>query len=69
MYAHDRVAGSEVQASGGDQLLLHPTVVWGSGPVLIFAVVSLPVYRSFRDPVQQDRGRVGAGVTYVFGVE
>ena len=65
--ARDMLAGTDVAASGGDELLLHPTVVWGAGPVLVFAVVSLPVYRSFRDAVQQDRWRVGLGLTCVFG--
>jgi hypothetical protein len=65
-YARDVVAGAEVRESGGDQLLLHPTLVWGAGRFLVFAVVSLPVYRSVRDPAQQDRWRAGAGVTYAF---
>ncbi len=65
--ARDVLAGSEVTSSGGDELLVHPTVVWGTGPVLVFAVVSLPVYRDFRNPVQQDRWRAGVGITYVLG--
>jgi hypothetical protein len=67
LYARDELAGADVAASGGEELLLHPTVVYGRGPVLVFAVVSVPVQRSFRDPVQQDRWRAGFGVTYVFG--
>jgi hypothetical protein len=66
-YARDTLAGAPPAASGGDELLLHPTVVWGAGSVLVFAVVSLPAHRDFAQPLQQDRWRVGGGVTYVLG--
>jgi len=66
-YFRDREAGVTVQDSGGSELLLHPTLVMGPGSnLLLFALVSVPVARSFRDPLQQDRWRVGTGVTYLF---
>lgn len=54
--------------TGGWEILLHPTVVWGpGGDVLLFAMGSIPVVRSFRNEAQQDRWRVGAGVIYLIG--
>jgi hypothetical protein len=35
--------------------------------LLVFAVVSLPVQRAFRDPAQQDKWRAGLGITCVLG--
>jgi hypothetical protein len=66
-YARDVAAGRAVEDSGGNELLLHPTIVWGKGSVLAFAVVSVPVQRELRTPLPQDRWRAGFGVTYVFG--
>lgn len=66
-YARNVSAGAEVAASGGDELLLHPTIVWGREPLLVFAMMSIPVYREMRDPLAQDRWRAGLGLTYLFG--
>jgi hypothetical protein len=48
-------------------LLLHPTVVYSPGhDVLFFGVVSVPLWRHFRDPAAQDGYRFGTGVVYAW---
>lgn len=64
-YARDRVNGRPDPNTGGDVLLIHPTVVYSPGHgLLLFGVVSVPVWRDFRDSAAQDRYRFGAGVVY-----
>jgi hypothetical protein len=64
-YARDRAAGRLDPNSGGDELLLHPTVVYSPGHGLLwFGMASLPVWRSFQDPTAEDRYRFGTGVVY-----
>jgi hypothetical protein len=66
-YFRNRAGGATVQDSGGWEMLVQPTVVWGPGSnLLVFATTGVPVVRRFRDPLQQDRWRVGAGITYLF---
>src|SRR5262249_22537523 len=52
-----------VDASGGWELLVSPTIV--GSPVAhlrLFALVSLPVAQSYRSDAQTDRWRLGAGL-------
>ena len=66
-YLRDRVAGTDDPNTGGRELLVHPTLVYSPGHGLVFfGLVSLPVWRDFRDPVAQDRFRVGTGVIYAW---
>lgn len=64
-YFRDRIADTVIQDSGGQEVLLHPTLVYSPGQGwLFFGLVSIPVWRDFRDPLQQDRFRIGLGVVY-----
>ena len=52
----------------GNQLLLHPTVVFApGGSLLFFTVVSLPVHRHMTRPDLEDEWRVGLGGIFLFG--
>jgi hypothetical protein len=56
-----------VNDTGGWDLLVHPTVVWGpSEHWLIFALVSIPLTQNYRTPAQEEHWRVGLGLTYLF---
>jgi hypothetical protein len=66
-YLRDRVAEIDDPNTGGRELLVHPTLVYSPGHgVMFFGLLSLPVWRDFRDPVAQDRFRVGTGVVYAW---
>ncbi len=66
-YLRDRVGGTDDPNTGGRELLVHPTLVYSPGRgLMFFGLVSLPVWRDFRDPVAQDRFRVGTGVIYAW---
>ena len=70
IYDKDQVDGKTVDESGGTELLLHPTIVWGPGEKrLLFFLVSIPVARDFNDPAEQDRWRAGMGFVQLFGRE
>ena len=62
--------GTTIDASGGWEVLLSPTLV-GSPieRVRIFALVSLPIAQSYRADSQRDRWRAGVGVIYAFDRE
>jgi len=67
-YFQNRVAGALVEESGGTAVLAHPTLVVGpGGKLLVFALCSIPLWQSYRNPADEDRWRVGAGVTWLFG--
>ena len=67
VYLRDRVGGTDDPNTGGRELLVHPTLVYSPGHgLMFFGLVSLPVWRDFRDPVAQDRFRVGTGVIYAW---
>jgi len=58
----------EVSFEVGNQLLLHPTVVFApGGHLLFFTVVSIPLHRHMTDPSLQDDYRLGAGAIFLFG--
>ena len=62
-YARDRVTVMDV--SGGSEVLVHPAITYSPGHnLLIFGIVSLPVWQDFRDVAVQTRYRVGTGVIY-----
>jgi hypothetical protein len=64
-YLKDQINGSPDAGTGGQELLLHPTVVWSPGHrVLFFGVVSVPAWRDFRNTSSQDRFRVGFGTVF-----
>jgi hypothetical protein len=66
-YARDRVAAQTDSNSGGDELLLHPTLVYSPGQsLLMFGIVSLPVWRHFEDRASEDVFRFGTGVVYAW---
>jgi hypothetical protein len=61
-------ASYEISFDVGNQLLLHPTIVFApGGSLLFFAVVSLPVHRHMTNPALQDDYRLGAGAIFLFG--
>ena len=61
-------ASYEVSFDVGNQLLLHPTVVFApGGHLLFFSVVSLPVHRHMTRPDLEDEWRIGAGAIFLFG--
>jgi hypothetical protein len=66
---HDRdvLAGADVSASGGWEILASPTIVWGPSEHLrFFTYVSLPITEDYRSPAQEDRWRAGLGAIYSF---
>lgn len=66
-YAHDRVKGQSAPNTGGNELLLHPTVVYSPGHnLLLFGIVSAPLWRNVEDTAQQDTFRFGSGVVYAW---
>lgn len=66
-YARDRVHGERDSNTGGDECLIHPTLVYSPGhDVLFFGMVSVPVWRNFRDPTAHDAFRFGTGVVYAW---
>ncbi|TLY37051.1 MAG: hypothetical protein E6K60_06015 [Nitrospirae bacterium] len=66
-YLRNRVAGAGDPNTGGKELLVHPTLVYSPGHgVVFFGLVSVPVWRDFKDPVEQDRFRLGTGVIYAW---
>jgi hypothetical protein len=67
-YFQDEMGAEKDPSTGGTAAMVHPTLVWGpGGHVLVFAMASLPIWRSFANPADQDRWRVGAGLIYFFG--
>ena len=67
-YFQNTLAGAIDEGSGGKAVLAHPTLVFGpGGKVLLFALCSVPVWQSYRNPADEDRWRAGAGVTWLFG--
>jgi hypothetical protein len=63
----DVANGARVDASGGSEYLVTPTIVGSPLRHLrIFALVTLPVAQSYRDDGQVDRWRFGAGLIYSF---
>lgn len=67
-YFKNRVAGALDDGTGGTAVLAHPTLVFGpGGNLLVFALCSIPVWQSYRNPADEDRWRVGGGVTWLFG--
>ena len=61
------MAGAGDPNTGGKELLVHPTLVYSPGHgVMFFGLVSVPVWRDFKDPVEQDRFRLGTGVIYAW---
>lgn len=68
IYMTNTDAGIQDLQSGGQQFLLHPTIVWGPGESLqLFTVVSLPLSRNFNSAAEQDRWRYGLGINYLLG--
>ena len=67
IYGSNSAGGVTVPATGGRGLYLHPTVVWGpGGRILLFAMTSLPAWEDYRNPADNNRWRVGAGVVFLF---
>jgi len=67
-YFKDSVAGVTDERTGGTAMLVHPTLVLGpGGNLLLFALCSIPVWQSYANPANEDRWRVGGGVTWLFG--
>ena len=47
--------------------LVHPTVTWGlNKQLLLFALTSIPVSQSWRDPADEQQFRVGLGTILTF---
>lgn len=69
IYARDDGPGGVLrQATGGTELLAHPTVVFApGGRWLFFTVVSLPLLRQMRDPATEDQFRIGLGALFLLG--
>ena len=66
-YSRDWAHGGPDVNTGGDEFLLHPTLVYSPGHnVLVFGIVSVPVWRAFKDAAAQDAYRFGAGVLYAW---
>jgi hypothetical protein len=66
-YSRHRIAGRPAHNTGGEEFLLHPTVVYSPGHrLLFFGIVSVPLWRDFQDPAQQDAYRFGTGVVYAW---
>jgi hypothetical protein len=66
-YAHDRIKNRAAQNTGGNEFLLHPTVVFSPGHnVLLFGIVSAPLWRNFENAAEQDTFRFGTGVVYAW---
>jgi hypothetical protein len=66
-YARDRVNGQTARNTGGNEFLLHPTVVYSPGHgLLLFGMVSAPLWRVFEDSAEQDAYRFGTGVVYAW---
>lgn len=65
--SRDRVQGQPDPGTGGNELFLHPTVVYSPGhDVLFFGLMSVPVWRDVEDPSTQDGPRFGTGVLYAW---
>jgi hypothetical protein len=63
----DLASGSQVNPSGGWEVLASPTAVWMPVKSLrLFAYVSLPLMKRYEDPSQVDRWRAGVGAFYAF---
>ena len=70
VHARDVDRGTTIDASGGWELLVSPTVVVSPLEHLrLFALVSLPVAQSYRNDGQTDRWRAGIGAIYSFDRE
>jgi len=66
-HLRDAVDGAAIDASGGGQLLLSPTLVGSFVPHLrVFALVTLPAAQSMRGDDVTDRWRAGVGIIYSF---
>jgi hypothetical protein len=66
-YARDRIGRFSDANTGGDQLLVHPTFVYSPGyDVLLFAMMSAPVWRDFQGEAAPDRYRLGTGIVYAW---
>jgi hypothetical protein len=62
-----RHARNSDASTAGDEFMLHPTLVYSPGHnVLVFGIVSVPVWRSFEDPAARDTYRFGTGVVYAW---
>jgi hypothetical protein len=60
--------GAAVHASGGSGVFAHPTLLWGPSQKLLFFVQStVPVGQHWRDALQRERFRVGAGIILAVG--
>lgn len=67
VHERDREGSSAVDASGGWEVLVSPTLVWSPAARLrMFALASLPVTQSYRSSAQEDRWRAGLGMIYAF---
>jgi hypothetical protein len=54
-YSRDRVKRQPDANTGGDEMLIHPTVVYSPGHgLLFFGIVSVPVWHDFKDVTAQD---------------
>jgi hypothetical protein len=66
-YGPDHVNGQRAPNTGGNEFLLHPTLVYSPGHnLLFFGIISVPVWRDFRDIAAQDAYRFGTGVVYAW---
>jgi hypothetical protein len=67
IHERDVLAGTEVDRSGGWELLASPTIVWSPAHRFrFFALVSLPFVQNYRSDAQEDRWRAGLGIIYSF---
>jgi hypothetical protein len=66
-YARDRSSEGVVGSSGGSEVLVHPAIAYSPGHnLLVFGILSVPVWQEFRDRASQTRYRVGTGVIYAW---
>jgi hypothetical protein len=71
--AHERTwraeaGGVPLDDTGGWALMAHPTVVFAASPrTLVFVSFSAPLADEWRNPVERERFRVGAGTVVRFG--
>lgn len=67
IHARDVEGSSAIDASGGWEILVSPTIVWSPASQLrFFTLASLPVAQDYRSAAQEDRWRAGLGVIYAF---
>ena len=70
LHARDVLFGQTIEASGGHELLVSPTIVFSVlEHVRFFALVSLPMAQKYESDADRDRWRTGIGAVYTWSRE